>query len=154
MNNTETNYTKQNLIFWLTIAVPVASIILIFILAGSGKLGYMPRIEDLENPKINLATLIISSDNEVLGSVYTENENRVYVEYDRLPNHLVDALIATEDIRFYKHPGIDLKGSFRALVFLGTKGGGSTITQQLSKQLFHERAKIYFRVLARKLRNM
>ncbi|QQS49788.1 MAG: transglycosylase domain-containing protein [Bacteroidota bacterium] len=152
MNNTETNYTKQNLIFWLTIAVPVASIILIFILAGSGKLGYMPRIEDLENPKINLATLIISSDNEVLGSVYTENENRVYVEYDRLPNHLVDALIATEDIRFYKHPGIDLKGSFRALVFLGTKGGGSTITQQLSKQLFHERAKNIFSRFGQKIK--
>lgn len=138
MNSSINKYKKYTLIFWIVFALPLISVVLLFWLAGSGKLGYMPQIEDLENPKINLATLIISEDNEVLGSVFTQNQNRTFIGYDRLPKHLVDALVATEDIRFYKHSGIDLKGSIRAIVFLGKRGGGSTITQQLSKQLFHE----------------
>jgi penicillin-binding protein 1A len=138
MNGSNRKNTRHSIIFWLIFALPLFFVIVLFWLAGSGRMGYMPRIEDLENPKINLATLIISEDDEVLGSVYTQNQNRTHVGYERLPKHLVDALIATEDIRFYKHSGIDLKGSIRALVYLGKRGGGSTITQQLSKQLFHE----------------
>jgi penicillin-binding protein 1A len=138
MNSSNKKFKKYSILFWVLFAFPIVSIVLIFSMAGSGKLGYMPQIEDLENPKINLATLIISEDNEVLGSVYTQNQNRTYIGFERLPNHLVDALISTEDIRFYKHSGIDFKGTLRAVAYLGSRGGGSTISQQLSKQLFHE----------------
>ena len=141
MNSSNSKFKKYSIIFWLLVFLPVVFLAVIFSMAASGKLGYMPKIEDLENPKINLATLIISEDNEVLGSVYHKNQNRTYVGFHRLPDHLVDALVATEDIRFYRHSGIDLKGSIRALAYLGSKGGGSTITQQLSKQLFHEPAR-------------
>lgn len=135
------NQRKFYIIYWAIIGIPIFVVGILFILAGAGKLGYMPKIEDLENPKINLATLIISEDNEVLGSLYTQNQNRTRIEFDDLPKHLVEALIATEDIRFYRHSGVDLKGTIRAIVFLGKRGGGSTITQQLAKQLFHEPAR-------------
>jgi penicillin-binding protein 1A len=134
-------FKKFTILFWSLVLTPLLSIFILFWLSSSGKLGYMPPIEDLENPKINLATLIISEDNEVLGSVYSTNQNRTNVEYDRLPKHLVDALVATEDIRYFKHSGIDFKGTIRAFVFLGRRGGGSTITQQLAKLLFHKQAR-------------
>lgn len=152
MNSSTNKYRKYSIIFWLLFVLPLSSVIVLFWLAGSGKLGYMPQIEDLENPKINLATQIISEDGEVLGSVFTQNQNRTFVNFDRLPKHLVDALIATEDIRFYKHSGIDLKGTVRALVFLGKRGGGSTITQQLSKQLFHEEVRSLNQRLKQKIK--
>ena len=94
----------------------------------------MPDFAELENPENNLATEIISSDGRTIGTFF--NENRTPVTYDELPDHLVKALIATEDERFYEHSGIDGRGTIRALAFLGTKGGASTITQQLSKLLF------------------
>ncbi|MBN1598031.1 MAG: transglycosylase domain-containing protein [Bacteroidales bacterium] len=130
-------YTK---VFWVLFTFPFLLIFVIIMLAASGEMGYMPKIEDLENPKINLATQIISSDGEILGSIYYKNQNRTYVGFEHLPKHLVDALIATEDIRFYRHSGIDIKGLTRAFVYMGRRGGGSTITQQLATQLFHERA--------------
>jgi penicillin-binding protein 1A len=123
-------------------ALPLFIFFIILILAATGLLGYMPKIEDLENPKIDLATLLISSDGNVLGNYYYKNQNRTHIEFDRLPKHLVDALIATEDIRFYKHSGIDIRGLARAVILNGllgkrSAGGGSTITQQLAKLLFH-----------------
>lgn len=130
-------YKKFTIIFWALVATPIISIGMLFWLASSGKLGFMPPIEDLENPKINLATLIYSEDREVLGTIYSTNQNRTNVQFERLPKYLVDALLATEDVRFYKHSGIDFKGTVRAVAFLGKRGGGSTITQQLAKQLFH-----------------
>lgn len=141
MKADNSNYKKYTIIFWCIFSTPILSVLILFWLASSGKLGYMPPIEDLENPKINLATLIISEDNEVLGSVYSSNQNRTNVDYDRLPKYLVDALVATEDIRYFNHSGVDFKGSIRALAYLGKKGGGSTITQQLAKQLFHTPAR-------------
>ncbi|NJK86166.1 MAG: hypothetical protein HC906_09535 [Bacteroidales bacterium] len=107
--------------------------IIIFILASKGAMGYMPDIGTLENPRIDLATQVISEDGVVLGNFYFKNLNRTYVEYDDLPKHLIDALIATEDYRFYHHSGIDFKSVFRAIVFMGSRGGGSTLTQQLAK---------------------
>jgi penicillin-binding protein 1A len=95
----------------------------------------MPDLKQLENPKTNLATQVISSDGVVLGKYYY-NDNRTPITYDELPQNLVDALIATEDERFYEHSGIDWRGTLRALVYLGKKGGASTITQQLARQLF------------------
>src|SRR5690606_15475704 len=90
----------------------------------------------LENPKTNLATEVISSDGQTLGKFYF-NDNRTPVSYDDLPEHLVNALIATEDARYHNHSGIDAIGTLRAIVKLGSGGGASTISQQLAKQLFH-----------------
>ena len=98
-------------------------------------MGTMPDHTALENPRTNLATEIISSDGVTIGKFYYR-DNRTPVAYDELPKHLVDALIATEDFRFNDHAGIDLKGTLRAVIKLG-KDGGSTISQQLAKQLFH-----------------
>ena len=107
----------------------------VFYLASIGKFGEMPDFRQLENPKTNFASEIISSDNEILGKYYF-NDNRTPVNYDEINQETVDALIATEDERFYSHPGIDLKATLRAIIFLNTRGGASTISQQLARQLF------------------
>lgn len=122
--------------FWLLFASVLLIIILFFLAASWGAFGSLPDETSLENPEKNLATEIISSDGKTIGKFY--KENRTPVQFDSLPDHLVNALIATEDIRFYKHSGIDGRGTLRALVFLGSKGGASTITQQLAKLFFTE----------------
>ena len=99
----------------------------------------MPTFDRLENPQTNQATQIISADGKVLGTFYLE-ENRNPVTFEELPENLVQALLATEDVRFYDHSGIDAIGTLRAVAYLGTRGGASTITQQLSKLLFTKRA--------------
>ncbi len=129
--------SKYLLGFWSVFVIGLLLVAFIFLLAGWGAFGTMPQFEELENPETNLATEIFSSDGETLGKYYSEN--RTPIKYDDLPDHLVDALVATEDERFYKHAGIDAKGTIRAAVYLGTRGGASTITQQLSKLLFTER---------------
>ena len=128
------DYSRYKVWFWSTFAVGILAVVLLFLLAGWGLFGPMPTFEELENPETNLATEIISSDGETLGKYY--NENRTPIKYDDLPQHLVDALVATEDERYYEHAGIDAKGTLRAAVFLGKRGGASTITQQLAKLLF------------------
>jgi len=125
-------YKKQ---FWKIFLCSLGGIFLVFLLASWGILGSMPSFEELENPESNLATEIISADGETIGKFY--NENRTSVKYEDLPKHLVDALVATEDARFYDHSGIDGRGTLRAVTSLGTSGGASTLTQQLAKQLFH-----------------
>ncbi len=95
----------------------------------------MPDHTALENPRTNLATEIISADGETLGKFYYE-DNRTPVAFNELPKHLVDALIATEDVRYFDHAGIDVRGTIRAFAFLGKRGGASTISQQLARQLF------------------
>ena len=95
----------------------------------------MPPLEQLENPKTNLATQIISYDGIVLGKFYF-NDNRTPISFEELPKNIVDALIATEDERYFDHSGIDWRGVLRALFYMGKKGGASTITQQLARQLF------------------
>lgn len=107
----------------------------LFYLASIGKFGEMPDFRQLENPKTNFASEIISADNEVLGKYYF-NDNRTPIRYEDINAKTVEALIATEDERFYSHPGIDLKATLRAIVFLNTRGGASTISQQLARQLF------------------
>ncbi len=120
--------------FWTLFGIAVLVGIFIFLLAGWGAFGKMPTFEELENPETNLATEILSADGETIGKYYSEN--RTPIKYEDLPEHLVQALVATEDERFYKHAGIDARGTIRAAVFLGQRGGASTITQQLAKQLF------------------
>lgn len=142
MENTE---NKKNIkrryvvLLWLAFILPIIGVVILFSLIANGKLGYMPSWEELENPKNNLATQIISSDAVVLGTFF--KENRTLAEYEDLSPYLVEALVATEDERFYEHSGIDSRALLRAIVNMGSKGGGSTITQQLAKQLFHEPAK-------------
>ena len=121
--------------FWISFVTGILSVVVLFSSAALGFLGEMPDLQQLENPKTNLATQIISSDGVVLGKFYF-NDNRTPISFDALPKNLVNALIATEDERFFSHSGIDLKGTLRALFYLGKKGGASTISQQLARQLF------------------
>lgn len=121
--------------FWILFGSGVLAVILVFLLASWGVFGEMPTFERLENPQTNLATEIISSDGKTLGKFFLD-DNRTDVPYSELPQNLVNALVATEDARYYEHSGIDARGTLRALFFLGTRGGASTISQQLAKQLF------------------
>jgi len=124
--------------FWGLFFLGILLIILPFFLASIGALGHMPNFDELENPKSNLASEVISSNGKTLGKFYL-NDNRTPVAYVDLSKHLVDNLVATEDERFYTHSGIDFKRTFSSLLFLGSRGGGSTITQQLAKLLFHQK---------------
>lgn len=131
-----TSFKKYIMWFWAIFGGGILCIILVFLFAGWGLFGEMPTFEELENPETNLATEVLSADGKTLGKYY--KENRTPVKYEDIPQHLVQALIATEDERFYSHSGIDAKGTFRAIAFLGTRGGASTITQQLAKLLFSD----------------
>jgi len=124
--------------FWLLFFVGIICIALPFLLASMGALGEMPDHTVLENPKTDLASEIISSDNKTLGKFYFD-DNRTPITYDDLSKHLIDNLVATEDERFYEHSGIDVKRTISAIVQMGRRGGGSTITQQLAKLLFHQK---------------
>ena len=131
------NYLKYVVFFWLIIIASFTSITVIFTKISLGKLGFMPTFRDLENPKNSLASEVFSADNVLLGKYYIQN--RTYVNYDDLSPFLINSLLATEDIRFYKHSGIDeiaLLRVFYGLIAGNTRGGGSTITQQLAKNLF------------------
>ena len=120
--------------FWKIFGGFLGLVLLFFLLASWGVFGSLPDETSLENPEKNLATEIISSDGRTIGKFY--KENRTPVPYEALPDHLVEALIATEDARFYDHSGIDGKGTLRAIAFMGSRGGASTISQQLSKLFF------------------
>lgn len=123
-----------------------AGIIIAFVaiwMIAEGWLGYLPPLEELQNPKNRFASEIISSDMQSLGRYY-RNENRVGVQYTDLSPYLIDALVATEDARFYNHTGVDFKSFFRAVLKLGRAGGGSTLTQQLAKQIWSPRASNIF----------
>lgn len=122
--------------FWKIFAGFILLIVLMFLMASWGVFGSLPDETSLENPEKNLATEIISSDGKTIGKFY--KENRTPVPYDSLPDHLINALIATEDVRFYDHSGIDGRGTLRAIAFLGSRGGASTISQQLAKLFFTE----------------
>lgn len=123
--------------FWKVYFILFGIVCLMFFCISMGWMGYMPSFAELENPDSNLATEVISSDGVLLGTYY--RENRSNCKYADLSDELKNALIATEDSRFYKHSGVDVKALFRVAVGVITrhhKGGGSTITQQLAKNLF------------------
>ena len=128
-------YRRSLKLFWIVFSIGILSFVGIFLAAGFGLLGKMPEFRQLENPKTNLATQIFSADNKVIGKFYY-NDNRTPLYYEEIPKNLIDALIATEDERFYDHSGIDLRSTLRAVVYLGEKGGASTVSQQLARQLF------------------
>lgn len=135
----ESSASRKYIRYFWTIYVAVAVLVLfIFFLIARGFLGFMPSFEDLENTETILASEVISDDDKVLGTFFSEN--RTFVSYESLPPHLVQALIATEDVRFFRHSGIDLRGLMRVIKGILTgntsSGGGSTISQQLAKMLF------------------
>ena len=134
-------FRRLLILFWLAVLGPFAGIGVMLILAGSGAFGDLPTFDELENPKSNLATVVYSADHQVLGKYF--KENRVNVRREELSEYLVAALIATEDERFRDHSGIDIKALGRVVKGVLTnntsQGGGSTISQQLAKMLFHER---------------
>lgn len=132
-------------LLWSLLVLSVLTVSLAFYAINEGWIGYMPPIEDLQNPINRFATQIISADGKVMGTWNYNRENRILVDYTQLSPSLVQALVATEDVRFYDHSGIDFYALGRAVVkrgILGKKsaGGGSTITQQLAKQLYSETA--------------
>ena len=130
---------KKNIsLFWKMYAVGIGFVVLLFLLAAWEVFGDLPDHTVLENPQTELATEIVTADGKTLGSFY--NENRKPIKFDDLPTNLINALVATEDERFWDHSGIDGYGTARAAAFLGTKGGASTITQQLAKLYFTEQA--------------
>lgn len=132
------NYGKFILLFWVVFIIPILAFTFMMYAAANSWPGFppLPTFEQLENPKSNLATEVYTSDGEILGKYFYQN--RVNVKYEELDQDLIDALISTEDERYYEHSGIDLKGLLRAVVNLGESGGASTITQQLAKMLFSE----------------
>ena len=132
-----TNFKKYLILFWGIILVVFLIIFLLFYTTSTGGFGALPTFEELENPQTNLATEVISTDGVTIGKY--AKENRTPVKFKELPENLINALVATEDERFYEHTGIDFKGLGRAILKPGS-GGASTITQQLAKMLFTGRA--------------
>ena len=129
------------IILWVLFVVGLGSAVFLFYQINKGAIGYLPPIEELENPKNKFATIVYSSDSVELGRFSQAKENRVYINYNQLSPYLVQALISTEDARFADHSGIDIKAIFRAIfktviMQQQSAGGGSTITQQLAKQLY------------------
>ena len=135
--------TKWMLWLWGILITGILAVVLVFWMITQGMLGYLPPLDELQNPKNKFATEIISADMQSLGRFY-RNENRVSVEYTDISPYMIDALIATEDVRFYDHTGVDLKSLMRAIMKLGKAGGGSTLTQQLAKQLWSPRVNNIF----------
>ncbi len=127
-------------IFWKIFFYGFGGFVLLLIIINFGWLGTMPSLAQLENPSIMQATEVFGDDGTPLGKYYKERGNRSNVNYKDISKYVIDALIATEDERFYDHSGIDAKGVARALIYLGQRGGGSTITQQLALNMFSERA--------------
>ena len=128
-------------ILWALVVLGISSVAVVFTAIATGKIGYVPPVEELENPNLKFATQIISEDGQLLGTWSLSKENRLYVGYEDLSPHLVKALVATEDVRFSEHSGIDARAFMRALIKRGIlmqkhAGGGSTITQQLAKQFY------------------
>ena len=138
MEKEKNNFRKYTYGFWSLYLLGLLMVFALFFFIAKGKLGEMPTFRELENPQSLLASDVISRDHVVLGRYF--RENRSYVSYDNLPPELIEALIATEDVRYYEHSGVDLRGLLRVVkgVLTGdsSSGGGSTISQQLAKMLF------------------
>ena len=150
------NKKLKIVIFFISLSI-IVPIIILFLCLFLASVGYfdspdnkMPSFDILENPPTNLATEIISSDGVVLGTYFLENRREVI--YNQISNHTINALVATEDERFYNHSGIDFKSTLRAIIFFGSKGGGSTLTQQLAKMLFSKKPKSKVERITQKFR--
>ena len=149
-------YWKFFVIFWPVVLVGIIGVFVFFWLISAGKLGFMPTFEELENPNNRFASEVYFADGPIMNR-YFEKENRKYIEYREIPQSVIDALIATEDVRFYDHSGVDVRGLFRVAKGLLTAntsaGGGSTISQQLAKMLFPRESDLnVFELAIRKFR--
>ena len=127
--------------FWKAFGIGLGSFLLLVLLANWGLFGYMPSLTELENPSILQASEVYAADGTLMGKYHSERGNRSNVRYRDISQPVLDALIATEDERFYNHSGIDFKSTLRAVFTLGSQGGGSTITQQLAKALLDQGSK-------------
>lgn len=125
-------------VFWIIFFSGFALFLLVIMLANFGVFGKMPSLKELENPSILQSSEVFAEDGTLMGKYYRERGNRSVVEYRDISKHVIDALVATEDERFYSHSGIDVQSTLRAVVLLGKEGGGSTITQQLAKALLDQ----------------
>ena len=133
-NNMEKRTMKKSVkVFWRIFFGGLISLILIFALANFGAFGKMPSLQDLENPEADLASEVFTSDGKLMGKYYAENRSEI--KYNQISPNIIHALIATEDQNFYDHSGIDARAVARAVIKLGTAGGGSPITQQLAKMM-------------------
>ena len=142
--------TKFKRIFWRLFAFGIVCIVVMFVFINIGWIGYLPALDELQNPRNKYATEIYSSDLQLLGRYFYSKQNRVGVHYSEISKNVVNALVATEDVRFYNHSGIDGRSLTRAVVLTGifhrkNSGGGSTITQQLAKQLYSPQADNFIR---------
>lgn len=149
-------YWKFFVIFWSVVVLGIIGAFVFFWLISAGKLGFMPTFEELENPNNRFASEVYFADGPIMNR-YFEKENRKYIEYREIPQSVIDALIATEDVRFYDHSGVDVRGLFRVAKGLLTAdasaGGGSTISQQLAKMLFPRESDLnMFELAIRKFR--
>src|SRR4030095_13360505 len=115
-------------IFWRIFSIGFAAFVILLLMINLGVFGKMPSLAQLENPSITLASEVYGDDGTMLGKYYKEKGNRSFVQYKDISKHVVDALVATEDERFYDHSGIDGRSLARAIFFMGKEGGGSTIT--------------------------
>lgn len=143
LNNNNLTKGQRSVIklLWLLLVLGIAAVAVFFVMVYNGAIGYMPPVEELKKPNDRFASVIYSADGQELGRYFRNTGNRVYADYDEISQHVVDALIATEDSRFEDHSGIDMRALARVAfktVLLGNRnsGGGSTITQQLAKQLY------------------
>ena len=133
-NETDMKKTKRVLlVLWCLLAMGVFAVAFLFFAISRGWVGYVPDTSELENPQYKYASQVISADGKEMGTWSYSKENRVRVEFDDIPSHLIDALVATEDVRFYEHSGIDGKSLLRVIVKSvilqqENSGGGSTIT--------------------------
>lgn len=144
----KTTFGKYIVKLWILFFLFLILLMSFFFGVSKGLLGKMPTFSEIENPVSDLATEIYSSDiTAPIGKYYSKNRSNA--TFEELPQDLIDALIATEDVRFYQHSGIDMKRTFSSVFFLGKRGGGSTITQQLAKNLFHniDRSNIVKRIM-------
>ena len=152
--NKKPSYAKYVGAMWGLFVAAILSMALLFIGVAKGAFGPLPSFYQLESPKNSLASEVYSEDSVLLGKFYIVDRSNI--SFDQIPQHTVDALLCTEDIRFYQHSGIDVRGLLRVFyktVMLGQKaGGGSTITQQLAKNLFHERESSFIGRVKQKLK--
>ena len=156
MTTSNNPFKKYLIIFWSLFAAGVLALVILFSLIGNGKLGYMPTLNELENIESSLASEVYTADSLVMRRFYFK-ENRTFIGFNEISPNVIHALIATEDERFYSHPGIDLRGLFRVFKGIATgdqsAGGGSTLSQQLAKMLFpREDIGNKFQLAIRKLR--
>ena len=128
-------------IFWILLLTGFSVFLLVIVLAMSGAFGKMPSLKELENPSMLQSSEIYAADGTLMGKYYRENGNRSNVDYRDISKYVIEALVATEDKRFYEHSGIDFKSTLRAIFLFGREGGGSTITQQLAKTLLEQGSK-------------